>query len=492
MLFSSYTFLLAFLPVALLGYVVLTKIGSRRTALTWVVVCSLFYYGWWKPVYLLLLGFSVFFNFILGVPLSRAEKTGRGKLLLAAGVAVNLGLLGYFKYAGFLVSTAAYLAGAGWEMHDILLPIGISFFTFQQIAYLVDTYRGETHEYHFVDYALFVTFFPQLIAGPIVHHKEVLPQFATRYRLASRDLAVGLVIFVFGLGKKVLLADEVAVFATPVFQAADAGLSVSLAEAWTGTLAYALQLYFDFSGYSDMAIGIGRMFGIKLPLNFDSPYKATSIVDFWRRWHMTLSRFLRDYLYIPLGGNRKGGWRRYGNLMTTMVLGGLWHGAGWNFALWGFLHGFYLCVNHVWSRLRTALGWSPAASTRGGRVVAAVLTFLAVLVAWVPFRAETFTGTGEILRALVGLSPGEVEPAVDLVEALPWILSLLGAVWLFPNTQEQLAAEEPALDARPARAWSAVRFRWAPSWYWSVAVAVIAYICLLQLSNVSEFLYYQF
>ena len=490
MLFNSYIFLLAFLPLVLLGYVIFTRTTKRRVALAWLVLTSLVFYGWFKPIYLLLLVFSIVFNFALGLRLSR----GKSKPLLAAGVATNLCMLGYFKYAGLLVVTAASLTGATWSAPQILLPIGISFFTFQQIAYLVDTYRGKTSEYHFIDYSLFVTFFPQLIAGPIVHHKDVLPQFEKPYALSARDVAVGVSIFVLGLGKKVLLADEVAHFATPVFVAADAGLAVSPTDAWLGSLAFSLQLYFDFSGYSDMAIGIARAFGIKLPLNFDSPYKARSIVDFWRRWHMTLSRFLRDYLYFPLGGNRKGKARRYVNLMATMLLGGLWHGAGWNFALWGFMHGLFLCANHGWSAARRRLGWTPQASSKIGVVLAVGLTFLAALVAWVPFRAETFAGTGRVLSGMLGLTAGEPSQCIEAAEALVWIAPLLVAVFVFPNTQELLASEEPALDDRREGTvtWSLLNARWKPTWYWAVALSLVAWASLAQLSSVSEFLYYQF
>jgi D-alanyl-lipoteichoic acid acyltransferase DltB (MBOAT superfamily) len=491
LLFNTYVFLLAFLPLTLAGYAVLTRLAPRRVAIGWLAVASLVFYGWWHPAYLLLLGASVAANFALGRSLSRLAGTGRGRALLASGIALNLGLLGYFKYAGFLVTTAAGLTGAGWDIGAIVLPIGISFFTFQQIAYLVDAFRREASEYHLVDYTLFVTFFPQLIAGPIVHHKDVSPQFERRYRFSPRDLSVGVTIFVLGLAKKVCLADELAVFATPMFATADAGLAVPAAAAWLGTLAYAFQLYFDFSGYSDMAIGLGRMFGIRLPANFDSPYKATSIVDFWRRWHMTLSRFLRDYLYIPLGGGRRGAPRRYANLMITMMLGGLWHGAGWNFVLWGGLHGLYLCVARAWGRVREKLGWSPAVATSWGRPLAVVVTLFAVVLAWVPFRAETFAGTS---RVLAGLAGGSAAPIVDLDvgEGVRWVIAGLLLVWLCPNTQELLERVRPVLQPRPLATWSLVRWRWRPTRRWAAAVAVLAWICLLQLSRLSEFLYYQF
>jgi len=360
MLFNSEIFLFVFLPIVLIGFYAIGAQGHHRVAISWLVASSLFFYGWWNPAYLGLIIGSILFNYTFGMILSRQGMVQRNKWwLLFFGVGFNLTLLGYFKYANFFVDNINVLTGANFHLEQIILPLAISFFTFQQITYLVDAYSGKTREYNFLHYILFVTFFPQLIAGPIVHHREMLPQFAkdTLYKLNHSNLAIGFAILLIGLFKKVVLADGVAPFATPVFAAADSGVEISFFEAWSGALAYTFQLYFDFSGYTDMAIGVARMFNVRLPLNFNSPYKSLSIVDFWRRWHMTLSAFLRDYLYIPLGGSRKGMPRRYINLMTTMLLGGLWHGAGWTFVVWGFLHGFYLVVNHAWTSFRTSLGY---------------------------------------------------------------------------------------------------------------------------------------
>ena len=399
--------------------------------------------------------------------------TSRAKTILVAGIAANLGLLGYYKYANFFVDNLNALLGNNLILETIILPLAISFFTFQQIAYLVDAYRGETHEYSFLHYALFVTFFPQLIAGPIVHHHEMLPQFArsTIYRLKAEHLAVGLTIFTLGLFKKVVLADGVAVYATPVFNAAEAGTALTFFEAWGGALAYTFQLYFDFSGYSDMAIGLARMFGIRLPLNFNSPYKATSIIDFWRRWHITLSRFLRDYLYIPLGGSRKGEARRLTNLLITMLLGGLWHGAGWTFVLWGGLHGCYLVVNNIWRKWRASRGHLH--STPVGRFFAWLLTMLAVIVAWVPFRAEGMGAIQIMLSAMFGLQGislptawnghlGLFETGIKSVgfifsgafnnslanwnRGIYWLASLFSISIFLPNTQQFMYRYRPALE----------------------------------------------
>jgi D-alanyl-lipoteichoic acid acyltransferase DltB (MBOAT superfamily) len=416
------------------------------------------------------------------------------------GVAANLAALGWFKYANFLLDSVNGLSDTGLRLAAITLPVGISFFTFQQVAYLVDAWRGETREYDLVGYSLFVTFFPQLIAGPIVHHREMLPQFMRKGEglLRSRDLAVGLTVLAAGLFKKVVLADRAALFATPVFQAADAGVAPSFGDAWIGALAYSMQLYFDFSGYSDMAIGLGRIFGIRLPLNFHSPYKATSVVDFWRRWHMTLSRFLRDYLYIPLGGSRKGPVRRYVNLLATMGLGGLWHGAGWNFALWGLLHGLFLCANHAWAALAARLGLDPERAGRPRRMAACAATFLAVTAAWVFFRATTFGGAGRVLSAMAGRHGFEACEIVGGVPGARFVAGLLLVVWLLPNTQQWMGRWRPGYEhGRGIRHWAREDrpfwdVRWAPVAGWAVATAVLAAWAVAMMARATEFIYYQF
>ena len=401
MLFNSYVFLFFFLPVTLVGFHLIGKQGYHKVAVSWLVGASLFFYGWWNPAYLGLILGSILFNYAVGFSLLGRPH----KLTLFLGVAGNLGVLGYFKYANFFIDNINALTSNDIILEQIILPLGISFFTFQQITYLVDAYRGETREYNFLHYCLFVVFFPQLIAGPIVHHKEMLPQFAkdALYGLKSRNLAVGFTIFIIGLFKKVVLADGIAVHATSVFAGAEHGVFLTFFEAWGGALAYSFQLYFDFSGYSDMAIGLARMFGIRLPLNFNSPFKATSIIDFWRRWHITLSRFLRDYLYIPLGGNRKGEARRFTNLMIAMLLGGLWHGAGWNFVLFGLAHGTYIVICGAWVKVKKNISDnSVIKSTVVANSIGRAITFLAVVLAFVPFRAESMEGTRNMLAAMLG------------------------------------------------------------------------------------------
>src|SRR5579862_8826754 len=402
MLFSSYTFLFQFLPAVALAFAAARR-HSPRAGILVLAGASLFFYGAWKPIYLLLLLASIAVNFSLGLSM---EDPSRRRTIGMLGVALNLAALCYFKYANFILDSVNALTGAPLPFVDIVLPLGISFFTFQQIAYLVDVMRGAKVERDIVSYALFVSFFPHLIAGPLVHHAEMIPQFKRGRTGRSAVLAArGLAIFAAGLFKKVVIADNLAQFVSPVFAHLDAGGGVTTPWAWLATLAYTLQIYFDFSGYSDMAIGLALLFGIRLPVNFRSPYQATSVIEFWRRWHITLSRFLRDYLYIPLGGNRLGEQRRYINLMVTMLLGGLWHGAGWNFLVWGGLHGACLGINHLWRRWRGAAA-KVSSSNYLARAAAWAVTFGAVVVAWVFFRAKTRAGAWAMLSAMFGFGGG--------------------------------------------------------------------------------------
>lgn len=439
-------------------------------------------------------------------PILARHRLARGaKLVLVGGILVNLGAIGYFKYAGFLVSAASHAFGANWAMPGILLPLAISFFTFQQIAYLVDAYRGETEEHDLLNYFLFVTFFPQLIAGPIVHHREMLPQFLRRgaTRLRLNNLAVGLTIFVIGLFKKVIIADGMAGYATPVFAAADSDVALNFIEAWSGVLAYTFQIYFDFSGYSDMAVGLARLLGIRLPINFFSPYKADSIIEFWRRWHISLSRFLRDYLYIPLGGGRAGIPARYRNILITMLLGGLWHGAGWTFIVWGGLHGLYICINHAWQNFKRRFGFPVGPLAAWTRLPSRVLTFLAVTMAWVFFRAESLDGALVLLEAMS--SPGNLtsprqfltasNQSVFTVFGPSFIILLLYVVWYLPNTYELMVRYQPGIDSyghlRGTEA-QRPRFIWRMNRGWAVAVGLVAALAVFGMGNVSEFLYFRF
>jgi alginate O-acetyltransferase complex protein AlgI len=423
MLFNSPQFIFGFLPLTLLGFFVLARLGAAA-ALAWLTLASLFFYAWWNPDWLPLLLLSIAFNLLAGRAIAR-HRAARG--LLAAAIAVNLGALAYFKYAGFLVDT---LSGstAGWQGPE--LPLGISFFTFTQIAFLVDVYQRKANDFDPVRYGLFVTYYPHLIAGPVLHHKEMMPQFERPdiLRFDPVRLADGSVIFILGLFKKTVLADSFGGYARPAFAAAGSD-ALTFFEAWGAALSYTLQIYFDFSGYSDMAIGLALMIGITLPMNFHSPYKARNIAEFWRRWHMTLSRFLRDYLYIPLGGNRKGALRRQVNLFITMLLGGLWHGAGWTFVVWGALHGALLVLHQAWRGAIRGASPLPAALRAITAAGAWALTFLAVVIGWVVFRAADLDAAGSMLRAMSGAG-GAVLPdqLIGLVPPLGWLAQGAGKV----------------------------------------------------------------
>ena len=504
MLFSTYTFLFQFLPAVVLAFAAARR-HSPRAGILVLVGASLFFYGAWKPIYLLLLLASIAANFSLGLSM---EKPHRRRTVGMCGVALNLALLCYFKYTNFIFDSVSTLTGAPLPFVNVVLPLGISFFTFQQIAYLVDVMRGARVERDIVSYTLFVTFFPHLIAGPLVHHAEMIPQFKRGRTSRSAVLAArGMAMFAAGLFKKIVIADNLAQFVSPVFAHLDAGGSVTTSWAWLSTLAYTLQIYFDFSGYSDMAVGLALLFGIRLPVNFRSPYKAASIVDFWRRWHITLSRFLRDYLYIPLGGNRLGEARRYINLMLTMLLGGLWHGAGWNFLIWGGLHGLYLSINHLWQTWRGAAvkeSVKALPSNHLAKVASWAITFAAVVIAWVFFRAKTVGSAWAMLKALFGFAAGSsayISPGVLRVMDLPIlvgeerllligsgvvIVALLIALSL-PNVPQIFRYHEYR-RAPEKSTWP----QWRPSFAWALFSALAFTISLFGMWQRLEFLYFQF
>ncbi len=392
MLFNSYEYIFFFLPITFFVYFFLINKRLIIGAKGFLVFASLFFYSWWNPIYLPIILISMLFNYMVGNILNKDASHARvsKKSILTFGIVSNIALLGYFKYADFFIENFNYVWNENVGLYNLALPLGISFFTFQQISYLVDSYRNETKEYDFLNYALFVTFFPQLIAGPIVHHKEMMPQFASRWNLVKRykNIAAGLFIFSIGLFKKVVIADTFSTWTTNGF---DYAQSLNMIEAWATSLSYTFQLYFDFSGYTDMAIGAALLFNIRLPQNFDSPYKAKDIQDFWRRWHITLSHFLRDYIYIPLGGSRVSEPRIYANLLITFLLGGLWHGAGWTFVFWGFLHGIALVIHRVWNKLGFTMHV----------VLAWFITFNFINISWVFFRAKDFSDALKVLEGMV-------------------------------------------------------------------------------------------
>lgn len=519
MLFNSYEFIFVFFPLVVFGFFLCARYFSLDTALGFLVVGSLAFYAYWNPAYLVLLLFSIGFNFVIGRVLSK-ENYWRRRSVLIFGIGVNLGLLAYFKYANFFVDNVNVVFGSEWDMGTIFLPLAISFFTFQQISYLVDAWQGKTHEYNFLHYALFVCFFPQLIAGPIVHHRDMIPQFMKLENLTPRwsNFAVGLSIFAIGLFKKTVIADGLSVYVGPVYDVGPAAGNIDFFRAWGSSLAYTFQLYFDFSGYSDMAIGAARVFGIRLPINFFSPYKATSIIDFWRRWHMTLSQFLRDYLYIALGGNRKGRYRRYVNLFLTMLLGGLWHGAGWPFVVWGGLHGSYLMVNHGWRNMMTRCGWD-FSHYLSYRLFGWAVTFIAVVFSWVYFRAPTLEQGNQIALAMLGGSGFQIPAGVlarlgelgthlsaigfvsvhgggaMIVSNFVWILFAAPIALALPNVAQIFYQHDPVLYEND-KAFSDVRQSRLIGWdyknRWALAVALAGIGGILTLQQVSEFLYFQF
>ena len=528
-LFNSYIFIFGFLPIVLAGHALLRGSPTVFWPIAWLVVASLVYYAWWRPEYLLLLLFSVTVNFGLGkLIIDGGLSRSRARAVLTAGIIFNLCLLGYFKYAGFFVANVDDFFGAQWVVPNIILPIGISFITFQKIAFLVDAYRGLVRNFTPLNYTFFVTFFPQLIAGPITHHSEIMPQIGpSQRRDIAADLAVGISIFVVGLFKKVVIADSLAIYADAGYAMLREGRPLDHASAWVTVLCYSFQLYYDFSGYSDMAIGLARMFGFRLPVNFYSPYKSTSIIDFWRRWHITLSQFLRDYLYIPLGGNRRGPVRRYVNLGIVMLLGGLWHGANWTFVVWGAVHGLMLALNHAWRAIPFSNSF--VFKTRPAERIATFTTFVAVTLAWVPFRANSLADAKTMMSYLWtnlagrdGLASlwgsiesqfGELKYVFTLTDEwfrprdlwpsvlpanylatetrpLGLLLLCLGvATFAMPNTYQIFGRFEPALGLPEETPYGALT---RLDWRVSLIIAAMFVFSVLQLSHVSPFLYYQF
>jgi D-alanyl-lipoteichoic acid acyltransferase DltB (MBOAT superfamily) len=532
-LFNSAIFIAGFLPLVLLGFFLLAGTGRQRWAGVWLTVSSLVFYGWWNPGYVPLLVSSMVFNYLLGGYLLRRSS----RAVLTLGIAANLLLLGYYKYTGFLVQTLEQAFGLNWSMHEIVLPLAISFFTFQQIAYLVDAHDGAVVEHDFLNYSLFITFFPHLIAGPITHHREMLEQFRQpeNFRPRLDNIAVGSTLFLLGLFKKVMFADFLGEKASPVFAAAAGGVAPPLHDAWVGALAYTLQIYFDFSGYTDMAIGLGLLFGISLPANFDSPYKARNVIEFWSRWHMTLTRFLTAYIYNPIvlhvtrarvaagkaqprrGKMTAGAFAALVAYPTilTMFISGIWHGAGWQFVVFGLLHGFYLVVAHGWRAFKARQGWELDSSVAWHRGAAIGLTFLCVVVAMVFFRAASVPAALSMLAGMAGLNgnatavdPFAMESVLQssalrqyLSQLLRSDFTLIGAllvfVWTLPNTQQWLRHYRTALNWRPREHWLERWFSfssWRPTPAIGAALGVFSFFALARAlsSAPTEFLYFQF
>jgi alginate O-acetyltransferase complex protein AlgI len=530
MLFNSYPFIFGFLPIVLIGYQIAAHI-HRRAVVVWLVIASMAFYAYWRPAFLLLLLASVLFNYALARLIGRRIPTGiSSRLLLYVGIAGNLSVLCYCKYLFPMLNWISRLAHSAAHWNDVLLPLGISFFTFTQIAYLIDLQEGSAKQSDLASYCLFVTFFPHLIAGPILHHGEMMPQFQQErdYRLRFNDLAVGVSWFIMGLFKKVIIADH---FAIPANAAFRAPLYLAALPSWAGVLAYSLQLYFDFSGYSDMALGLARMFSIDFPLNFSSPYKAASIIDFWQRWHMTLTRYITVYIYNPASlwinrrrlakgqkVSRKAFATRAGFLdmvvaptFLTLLLAGIWHGAGLQFVIFGVLHGMYLSINHAWLIFRKASNLESQGLVRRrlGHASAVLLTFAAVLLGQVFFRANNISdalallagmfglrGVGHLAPLAAGLAvhggnlPGDyVVTPRDLAEILVGFI----IVWAFPNTQQILLKFKPALEVTKADLEARlVPVFWNPTVGWAASLAIAFFAALIRLQDPSTFLYFQF
>ncbi len=523
MLFNSYEFIFAFLPVVVAVFFALGR-ASRVWALRWVIAASLFFYGWWRPLNVLIIAPSVLINFVLARVLQRLNKQGgrstAGAVLLL-GIAFNVGFLGYFKYSNFLVGAINDAFGTQMLLARIILPLGISFITFQKIAFLVDVHAGRVESFTLQEYCLFVLFLPQLIAGPIVHYREMMPQFhRVSCRFDKDNVSVGLTLFAFGLFKKVFIADSIAPLVTPIYQQATSGSSIALLPAWIAAVGFTLQIYFDFSGYTDMALGIARLFGVRLPPNFNSPLRASSIIDFWQRWHMTLTRFLTAYIYNPLvlwltrrraarglsvfAGPKKSPGAFIELLMfpilLTMLVSGIWHGAGYTFILWGVLHGLFLTVNHAWRILGPKLWRDRSRYARFTQPAGFTITFLCVAASMVIFRSANLKTATDLLQGMlglhgIGLSGLRSGFGMGLKRMAFWIAAPAFIVFACPNTLQILSRCEPALGWKPSPhdgATAETRILWGPSLAWAAVVSMIVAIGILNLGGQSEFLYWQF
>jgi alginate O-acetyltransferase complex protein AlgI len=541
MLFNSTEFIFAFLPLTLFGFYLFGTI-SRSAAIRWLILTSISFYAWWRPVNILIIAPSIAINFTLAWILLRVsgESSRRASAaVLSFGILFNVAFLGFFKYTDFIFYTVNDIFGANLVLRHIILPLGISFIIFQKIAFLIDVQGGRVKSFTLQDYCIFVLFFPQLVAGPIVHYREMMPQFhAASCRFDKDNVAVGLTLLFFGLFKKVIFADNIALFVTPIYEHSAAGGETSFLFAWMAAIGFTLQLYFDFSGYSDMALGLARFFGIRLPQNFDSPLRASSIIDFWLRWHMTLTRFLTGYIYNPLvlwltrrrlakglsvfgGRNTTAGSFVYLLMfptVITMFISGLWHGAGYGFIVWGFLHGFYLTINHGWRVIAARLWRDRQVYVRIMEPAGLVLTFLSVSISMVFFRSTTMMSALDLLKGVTGLNGIGLPQALfshlglladklhafgvvaepwslqDFVKTLIWISILLLVALACPNTLQILARYEPALGVTSQSAKLPIGSipRWNASLPWAAAVSAAAAIAIVSIGGPSEFLYWQF
>lgn len=491
MLFNSYEFIFLYLPIVLAVYYLLVRLNQKQGTIIWLAAASFFFYAWWKSEYLILLSISICFNYLIGMQILKSQnnqKPDLAKGFLIFGILVDLLLLSYYKYSSFLLDNINHLFHLKLKFQDIILPLGISFFTFTQIAYLVDVYRKKAKEYDFAKYILFVTYFPHLIAGPILHHKDMIPQFAISNlkNIRFQNIYAGIFIFVIGLFKKVIIADTLAIFANKGFDVG--GFRLYLMEGWITSLAYTFQLYFDFSGYSDMAVGLGLLMQIQLPINFNCPYLACNIQDFWRRWHITLSNFLRDYVYIPLGGNKANQMKVYQNLILTFLIGGLWHGAGWLFIIWGALHGIAVAIHRKSQELNikmpTVLAW--------------LSTFLFVNLAWVFFRAHSMKDAIHVLKGMVGRY-GLHSPTWDIFTPAMLLEQFkFPEMETLPFLQSDLYALSVCLLVLSAAIYLTIQnthkivYKLKPNWVSTLALSILTLLVLLKVNKATEFLYFNF
>lgn len=505
MLFNSYEFILLFLPLAVIAHFTAARLSVTAAILT-TTASSLAFYAWWNPPFVLLPIASIVINFLLAHRISMTKGRAQ-QALVVVGVTANLAVLCYFKYADFFLSVLERRS----DFAAPNVPLALSFTTFVQIAFLVELARKPV-DVTFQKYGMFVAFFPHLIAGPIVRWTELGPQLddPARYKVQWDNVARGLTIFLIGLGKKMLIADQLSPHVALVFDAAAQGQPIGAAAAWGASIAYSLQLFFDFSGYSDMAVGLGLLFNLRLPVNFAAPLRATSIIDLWRRWHVSLSRFLRDFVYVPLGGSRGARWRRNLNLLLTMTIGGLWHGANWTFIAWGAFHGLMLMINHAWRVVR-----GERTSTLGSRCTGWLLTFLAFAVGMTMFRAANIETAAHLLQAMAGFGPGASDNGFDATRDI-WFVknglaseqvlrTWLGAQWSISSSLATLAALAVVLilpdtmeftdyrENEPHSDWRRPSWLcWRPNLLWLTAAAVLFGIIFARLSRFTEFLYYQF
>jgi D-alanyl-lipoteichoic acid acyltransferase DltB (MBOAT superfamily) len=544
MLFNSYPFIFIFLPITFLGARILSLV-SQRYVVWWLVIASLFFYAYWNPPFVTLLLGSAIFNYLMAQFIERAlvnHYDQRKRYLLIFAVIINLAILAYFKYTNFFLESVYTAFGMHFSSLDIILPLGISFFTFTQLAFLVDTSQGMTTERSFSNYLLFVTFFPHLIAGPLIHHKQMMPQFADakNFHFNTTNISLGITIFVLGLAKKIFIADYLGEVADPVFAAAQTGQHIQFFEAWTGILGYTLQLYFDFSAYSEMAIGLSLLFNIRMPLNFNSPCKSESIIDFWQRWHMTLTRYIGEYLYNPIAMYfMRKEFRRseFAQIiytlivptLTTFVIAGLWHGANWTFLIFGSMHGVYLVINHLWRKYKKHKAWVFTSSSY--KRLACLLTYLAVVFAFVFFRSDSVTTALQMIRAMIGMSGvslpatiAHVLPGIDTIAStlsltfngiFPgnlfkqshmhiFLLLLVGhaIVWGMPNLHQVMCRfsvttqdmSEKAMKKREIPKGLFKNLIWNPTLLWAICIGVTFFAIAIALATIksSAFLYYQF